>query len=94
MKKAKAKAREIQQNIRLVLLRDWDPIGVHDEPMAQDEYDAYVGSVYRLLASGATEQQIAEHLWCIERDTMRLPSTDSAKLLPVAKKLGALHVKL
>jgi hypothetical protein len=39
-------ARKIQESIRLVLLRDWDPIGVQDVPEAQDEYDSYVGGVY------------------------------------------------
>lgn len=94
MKETEARARRIQESIRLVLLRDWDPIGVHDKPAAQDEYESYVGGVYRLLASGATEQQIAEHLWRIEKDTIGLPATDSSKLLPVAKKLRGLRVKL
>lgn len=30
----------------------WDPIGVKDEPNAQDEYDSYLGGVYELLVSG------------------------------------------
>ena len=30
----------------------WDPIGVKDEPNAQDEYDGYLGGVYELLVSG------------------------------------------
>ncbi len=51
MPSRKQRAREIQDSIRQVLLHDWDPIGVADEPAAQDEYDAYVGGVYRLLAS-------------------------------------------
>lgn len=61
MHSSKDRAREIQESIRLVLLHDWDPIGVQNEPAAQDEYDSYVGGVYRLLASGATEQQVADH---------------------------------
>ncbi len=48
------RAREIQRSIAEVLLRNWDPIGVRNVPQAQDEYDAYVGGVYRLIASGAT----------------------------------------
>jgi hypothetical protein len=77
-----------------VLLRDWDPIGVQDEPAAQDEYDSYIGGVYHLLVSGATEQQLADHLWRIEKDTIGLPALNSAELLPVARKLRALDVKM
>lgn len=87
-------ARKIQESIRLVLLRDWDPIGVQDVTEAQDEYDSYVGGVYRLLASGATAQEIAEHLFRIEMFQMGLSTSNSASLLAVAEKLRALQVKL
>ena len=38
------RARQIQSQIREILLRDWDPIGVRQETRAQDEYDGYVGA--------------------------------------------------
>ena len=88
------RARQIQERIRQVLLHDWDPIGVRDVPEAQDEYDSYVGGVYRLLASGGSEEQIIDHLWHIEPDAMGLSAPDRAKLAPVARKLRALDVKL
>jgi len=88
------RARQIQERIRDVLLHDWDPIGVQDMPEAQDEYDGYVGGVYSLLASGASVEQLAEHLWKIETDTMGLSARDQAKLLPVAHRLRDLDVKL
>jgi len=94
MNDAQRNARKIQESIRLVLLRDWDPIGIQDVPEAQDEYDSYVGGVYRLLASGATAQEIAEHLFRIEMFQMGLSTSYSARLLPVAAKLRALQVKL
>jgi hypothetical protein len=87
-------ARKIQESIRLVLLRDWDPIGVQDVPEAQDEYDSYVAGVYRLLASGASAHEIAEHLLRIEMFQMGLSTSNSASLLAVAAKLRALQVKL
>ena len=77
-----------------MLLRDWDPIGVRDEPAAQDEYDAYVGGVYRLLASGATAEEIADHLWLIEKEKIGMACKDSSMLLPVARKLRTLDVRL
>ena len=87
------RAREIQDSIREVLIRDWDPIGVQDVPEAQDEYDGYIGGVYRLLASSASEDAIAMHLASVERDAMGLFTTAEA-LLPVARRLRQLDVRL
>src|SRR5215213_58972 len=86
------RAREIRAAIAAVLLREWDPIGVRNEPGAQDEYDGYVGGVYRLLASGATAEQVAEHLARIEREQMGFERTAAGALLPVAQRLRALDV--
>jgi hypothetical protein len=87
------RAREIQEQIRLILLRDWDPVGVQDEPNAQDEYDSYVGGVYRLLVDGASPKVIAEHLARIEGERMGLPSSVDRRI-PVATKLRGLNVKI
>jgi hypothetical protein len=48
--------------IRRVLLEQWDPIGVRDEPEAQDEYDGYALALYGLLARGATDDDLAKYL--------------------------------
>ena len=48
--------------IRDVLLHEWDPIGIGDEPRAQDEYDAYIPSIYYLLTDGTDDDEIALHL--------------------------------
>jgi hypothetical protein len=90
----KQNAREIQAAIAQILKEDWDPIAVRDEPEAAGEYDAYVGGVYRLLASGANAQQVAEHLVAIERDRIGFEETRVEALLPVAKKLCRLDVRL
>lgn len=87
------RAKEIQDAIRTTLMSDWDPIGIKDEPACADEYDRYVGGVYRLLASGATPEQIAHHLVQIENDMMGLRATPHDRL-DVAEKLAAIDVKL
>ena len=87
------RAREIQSQIREILLREWDPIGVRDEPRARDEYDAYIGGVYRLLASEASPRSVAEHLARVEAEQMGL-GAPADKLMDVATKLCALDVKL
>jgi hypothetical protein len=69
-------------------------MGVRDVPEAQDEYDSYVGGVYRLLVSGSPPQAVAEHLCTVERERMALGQRQPADLLPVAKKLCRLNVRL
>ena len=88
------RAREIQHSIAEVLLRNWDPIGVRDHPQAQDEYDPYVGGVYRLIASGATARELAEHLARVEAEQLGFQDTDPKMLIPVAEKLLKLNVRL
>jgi hypothetical protein len=90
----KQRWREIQENIRQLLLREWDPIGVVDEPLAQSEYDSHVGPVYRLLAAGASEREIADYLWNLETEGMGLSSPGPSALLPVALRLKAVDVRL
>jgi hypothetical protein len=87
------RARAIQASIGLVLLHDWDPIGIQDVPEAQDEYDSYVAGIYRLLVSGATEAEIGEHLCHVEQDRMGL-SPKRARAMTVAAKLRELDVDL
>lgn len=94
MKPHERRAREIQEEIRKVLMECWDPIGVQDVPEAADEYDDYVGGVYRLLANDATAEGIAKHLWDIEVYRMGLASKPGGleRLDPVARRLLAIDV--
>jgi hypothetical protein len=93
MNALEAKARAIQLSIRQILLREWDPIGVRDVAEAQDEYDGYVGGVYRLLANGASTRAVADHLARIQTESMELP-TSAETLLPVAIRLQQIDIAL
>jgi len=53
------RAAEIQDNIRKVLVQDWNPIGI-DVPDA--EYDAYIAPVYRILTGSRSSQELLEYL--------------------------------
>ena len=88
------RAKAIQESIREILLRDWDPIGVNDVPEAQDEYDSYVGGVYRLLASHCSTKQMVDHLAKIESQTMELGVANREQLTRIANQLLALDVSL
>ena len=88
------RANAIQGSIREILLRDWDPIGINDVPEAQDEYDSYVGGVYRLLASHCSTEQVVDHLAKIESQTMKLGTANREHLTHVANQLLGLDVSL
>jgi SAM-dependent methyltransferase len=91
MDRRASRAREIQSEIRKILLEDWNPIrgGV-----PADEYDAYVGGVYRLLSAGAAPEEIAAHLAEIEREHLGLSEATVEANLAVAHKLSLLDVSL
>ena len=92
MKKRSKKAIEIQESIRRILWIDWDPIGINDLG-ADDEYDSYIGGIYRLLISGASEHQIIDRLYQLETISMGLIG-DRERLKNVAEKLMKLSVSL
>lgn len=77
------------QLVGMVLLRDWDPIGVCDEPGAQDEYDSYVGPIVELLLAGAGVGDLVDHLGEIQRGRMGLskPSQPSLAVTRAAEEL-------
>jgi len=90
-----SRAREIQRLIGDVLLRHWDPLGVAGEEDAPSgEYNAYVGSVYRLLVSGASVPEIAEYLATVESQILGLPDANPHTLIPLAEQLCRLNVRL
>lgn len=68
----KDRARLLQNAVRQVLLRDWDPIGVADEPDAQDEYDRYADRICGMLSRGEGRLTLVEYLLASETDAMGL----------------------
>ena len=83
----KYESRRIRVDIRHVLMSVWDPIGINDEPNAQDEYDSYLGGVYELLITGASEERIAEHRWRIVTERMGLFAARKADMTDTVKAL-------
>ena len=83
----KAKIRAAKLQIRRVFLEEWDPIGVANEPLAQNEYDGYLGSTYDMLSRNASEAEIVHHLNQLETVSMGMSRRPLDKLLPVAQAL-------
>lgn len=83
------RAKLLHQKIGEILLKEWDPIGVQDISEAQDEYDAYVSSLYKMLITGKSAQEIFDYLLWIETEHMGL-SADRQHTEAIACKLRVL----
>ncbi len=79
----KEESRRIRVQIRRVLLEVWDPIGIKDEPCAQDEYDSYIGDIYELLVAGGTDTDLIRYLCWVTNDRMGLTAKESDTLQTV-----------
>jgi hypothetical protein len=63
--------------LRELLLREWDPIGISRIADAQlDEYEHYAGQLVRRLRAGATEEEVAAVLEGFRTDMGLEPSDD------------------
>ena len=66
--------------IRQILLRDWDPVGVGDNPNLADEYDGYLGGIMRLMENGCSFSELQQHLAHIEEELgIQLPNEQRSK---------------
>lgn len=89
------RARTVQEKVRRLLLDEWDPIGVRNDPEAQDEYDAYVGPVYARIVNKRGSFPIVQYLLDVETSRMGLNARmSSLSLEPLAQKLAALADEL
>ena len=87
------RAAAIQDSIRKVLMVDWDPIGVRGVPQAIDEYDSYIGRIYRILVGNGAIDEIVDCLECIEREEICVSTSEQVRRR-VAEKLSAFKVSL
>lgn len=83
----------IMSKIQKILLKEWDPIGVQDIPEAQDEYDAYIPSIYKIIQSKKPESELFDYLWQVETEHMGL-SGNRKHTQTIAHKLFELSTTL
>ena len=83
----KAESRRIRVEMRHVLLEVWDPIGIKDEPNAQDEYDGYIGKLYDLLVSHADDSQLIDYLYWAVHDNMGLDAASRSDMQTTVEAL-------
>jgi hypothetical protein len=66
-----------ERELRELLLREWDPIGISRIADAQlDEYEHYAGQLVRRLRAGATEEEVAAVLEGFRTDMGLEPSDE------------------
>ncbi len=85
---SKENSRRIRVEIRQVFLQVWDPIGIKDEPTAQDEYDSYIGRMMELLISGADDAELKKYLdWCVNRMGMNSSRHSDTDVIAALRKI-------
>ncbi|MGZ8379684.1 MAG: hypothetical protein ACXWZS_09785 [Gemmatirosa sp.] len=85
------KAQSAEGVIERVLLQQWDPLGVHEQPGAHPEYAPYAHDLFGLLMRGASDVQVERRLRQIERDELHRPDADARDLSAVVAALRAVE---
>jgi len=83
--------KRVRKSVHHILFNLWDPIGVHHEPEAVDEYDVYEGHVVQMLFKNKTTNEIAEYLDKVTKDSMGL-SFKSGKSKLIAQLLKGIDL--
>ncbi len=60
--------------VRAILLKDWDPLVVSDNPHLSDEYDDFIPGILQLLDARCTAEQLGKHLASIDSELGGEPS--------------------
>ena len=83
-----------ERAIERVLLDQWDPLGVREQPGPHPEYAPFVHDVYSLLARGASDVQLTRHLHRIESEELHHPELASRDLTAVVRALRKVESSL
>ena len=76
--------------LRRILLEDWDPHNAARNVAAHGTYDQYIEPLWELIQRGGNESAVVEFLHEREKETMCFPSLGTQRLRRVAQKLLAL----
>lgn len=82
--------KEKENAIRKILMNEWDPIGVVDEPKAQNEYDSYIPMIYKFSIVKKSKIETFDFLLKIETDFMGFTGDSpirNKEIMEVAEKL-------
>ena len=93
MSEAPERAHVLFQQIKSVLLFEWDPIGVQAIPEAQDEYDGYVPTLLSMLITGKEMCEISNYLLWLETERMGLTADRQRAHTTAGRLLGLLTLR-
>lgn len=62
----------VLDKINKSLLEKWDPIGIFNNPGAEDEYCNYVYEIYNIILRSKSYEPLFKYLWEIETQHMGL----------------------
>ena len=85
--------KEIWNKIDEILWKYWDPIGVNDDFDARDEYQSYIGSLYKLILTKANEEKLKNYLRIIEKEEIEIETPDK-KMKKTIEKLMEIQNKI
>ena len=80
------KNKTLISSIRSVLLNDWDPIRIGDNPSLRDEYDSYISPIINMLIQNQPIEMFVAFLGNIEKNEMGNDNVDIKCLYNVARK--------
>lgn len=81
------KENEMITDIRTVLIKDWDPIGIGENSALRDEYDGYIAPIIQILMHDPSIESIISFLKEIEYKDMGIDIIDTKCLNSTATKL-------
>ena len=68
---------DLAGRVRMILRRDWDPIGLNREAEAADEYDAYIEDIAAMVEDLLVGREaIFDHLHNLAARHMGMPESD------------------
>ena len=83
---------KIDKLVKEILLNDWDPIGIKNDPKAKSEYDTYALRIVGMLFKGINEKELSDYLKeVVEQELGLKVNTESTKI--VTQKLLSLEIK-
>ena len=79
----------LDERVREVLLREWDPAGVGDDALGAARYACQVQDLTLLLYGDAAPEELADYLRLAETTRFGAAAADEARLERVARRLRA-----
>ena len=85
---------ETEAEIARILLEQWDPLLVREQPGVHEEYAGYAHDIYNLLAMGASDVQIVRALHRAEKDHLNHPELVSRDLSVLMRALREVESRI